>query len=98
MASIDLFEKQLFFRVNNENFSPDRLYQAIAYFDYGERKTGQLLFVTEKGVLYQLPVTQTRAAYSEAFSVPARKEVLDNIPFFTKGQIASYWKSRKEGI
>ena len=60
VTSVDLTRLDMWFRVDNENFAEDMAYRAIAYLDYGETANGQLLFVTDTGAMYALPVKYTR--------------------------------------
>ena len=90
MASVDLAQLDLWCKVDNENFAAELVYKPIAYLDYGETATGQLLFLTDEGALYALPVTHTRIV--RGHSVWSRKATPEETetPLFEKGYITSY--------
>ena len=92
MASVDLTQLDLWCKVDNENFAAELVYKPIAYLDYGESATGQLLFATDEGALYALPVTHTRIVRGHgAWSKKATAAEL-GVEMFEKGYITGYEK------
>jgi hypothetical protein len=95
VASVDLTQLDLWCKVDNENFAPELVYKPIAYLDYGESATGQLLFVTDEGALYALPVTYTRIVRGHgAWSRKATVEEVEE-PMFEKGYITGCEKGER---
>lgn len=95
--SVDLSAFDLWCIVDNGNFSADHAYKPVAYLDYGPRETGQLLFITDEGAPYALPVTRTRVIKGhELWSRPLRRSEGD-VAFFAPGEIRSYWDTEEEG-
>lgn len=64
----------VWYTVFHDQFSRDRMYRAIAYIDYGETADGQLLFITESGLTYGIPMQQAIAVDAQSYSAPAPDE------------------------
>lgn len=89
VASVDLSRLDLWYRVDNENFRADMVYRAIAYLDYGESARGQLLFVTDDGVTYALPVDRTRCVAGHDKHSRGLRES-ENMAFFEPGEVVGW--------
>jgi hypothetical protein len=49
---VSLTDLDLWFRVRHREFSPNRLYRALAFADYGPTANACIVFVTDKGYLW----------------------------------------------
>ncbi|MCL6442537.1 MAG: hypothetical protein K6T83_03600 [Alicyclobacillus sp.] len=89
VAAVDLTSLDLWYKVDHDNFAEDMVYRAIAYLDYGETATGQLLFITDEGATFALPVDKTRCVRGhERLSREIRPD--EDQPFFEPGEIKSW--------
>ncbi len=94
---MDLSALDLWCKVDNENFAENLLYRAVAYLDYGETATGQLLFVTDEGAFYALPVTHVRCLRGHERLSRAMRADEEDVPMWEEGEIASFAKGGRRG-
>lgn len=89
VTSVDLTKLDLWFKVENANFAEDMAYRAIAYLDYGESADGQLLFVTDEGAVYALPVRYTRCVSGHERHSRELKQG-ENVDMFAPGEVKGW--------